>query len=73
MPSKFFASGLDSSNQFDVFVASLVATIWAERSAANVVVERSSVLDLGALFDEAVTMVFFLRLFTLRPSSSVDV
>ena len=73
VPSRVFASGVDvSSNQLEVLVASLVSEMWAERSAANLLVARSSVVGLGAAFELAVTMAVFLR-FIRRPSSSVEV
>ena len=66
-------SGVDfSSNQLEVLVASLVSEMWAERSAANLLVAMSSAVVLGAAFELAVTMAVFLR-FTRRPSSSVEV
>ena len=74
VPSRVFASGFDSSNQLDVLVASFVSEIWAERSAANVEVERfSSVGGLGAVFEDAVTRAVLRRRLMRRPSSSVDV
>ena len=72
VPSRLFASGVDSSNQLEVLVASLVSEMWAERSAANLLIVRSSVVVLGAAFELAVTTTVFLR-FTRRPSSSVEV
>ncbi len=73
MPRRDFASGPDSSNQLDVLVASFVSEIWAERSAANFVAERSSVTVFDAVFEDAVTIAVFLRRLTRRPSSSVEV
>ena len=74
VPSRVFASGFDSSNQLDVLVASFVSEIWAERSAANVEVERfSSAEGLGAVFEAAVTRAVLRRRLMRRPSSSVDV
>ena len=72
VPSRVFASGVDSSNQLEVLVASLVSEMWAERSAANLLMARSSVVVLGAALEVAVTIAVFLR-FTRRPSSSVEV
>ena len=73
MPRRDFASRPDSSNQLDVLVASFVSEIWAERSAEYLVAVRSSVCALEAVVEDAVTMAVFLRRFTLRPSSSVEV
>ena len=62
VPSRDFASGVDfSSNQLEVLVASLVSEMWAERSAANLLMARSSVVVLGAAFELAVTIAVFLR------------
>ena len=73
VPRRVFASGGDfSSNQFEVLVASFVSEIWVERSAANLLVARSSVMGFGAALELAVTMAVFLR-FIRRPSSSVEV
>ena len=73
VPSKLFVSGLFSSNQLEVFVASFVSAIWAVRSAANFEAERSSEVVLGAPFEDAVIMAVLRRRFVRRPSSSVDV
>ena len=77
VPSSDFASGAGSSNQFEVFVASFVSEIWAERSAANCVAERSSIrvfeVVFEGVFEDAVTIVVFLRRLTVRPSPSVEV
>lgn len=74
MPKRLFASGFDSSNQLEVFVASFVAEIWAERSAENLVVAMSPVVEeIGALLEDAVTMAVFRRRFIRLPSSSVEV
>ena len=54
-------------------MASFVSNIWAERSAAYLVVVRFSVRGLDAVLDDAVTMAVFLRRLTLLPSSSVEV
>ena len=74
VPNRLFASRCDSSNQLDVLVASFVSEICVERSAANVVVDRSpSAEDLGAVLEDAVTIAVLRRRFMRRPSSSVDV
>lgn len=68
-----------SSYQFDCLVASLVSVIWALRSPAYFVVERSLEAELredelGLLVELAVTTAVFRRRLMLRPpSSSVDV
>lgn len=71
LPRRLLA--LVSSNQFDCLVASLVVSMWVERSAANLVGSRL-VLGVGApALEEAVTPPFFRRLFRLGPSSLSDV
>lgn len=73
VPRRDFASGFESSYQFEVLVASFISEIWADRSPANVVVERSFGVDLAAVFEDAVTMAVFRRRLIRRPSSSVEV
>ena len=72
VPSRFSALSASlafSSNQFECFVASLLTSILADRSASYFVVPSQPVLDFWSVVDDFKTApVVFLRL-TMRPSS----